>query len=139
LCTYLILAHWILRLTLAALDMAYHRRRPARGLIFRSDRGVQYAARAYRKQDKGRGPLWRPRPDHTARRAGRGLSVGDRFYPFLAVEGGQKQKEQREKCFVQQSAKWTSQVVFRQFGRDRREGLFLQYLYIQTGLLSHAA
>ncbi len=38
------------QLTLAALDMAYHRRRPAKGLIFHSDRGVQYATRAYREQ-----------------------------------------------------------------------------------------
>ena len=38
------------RLTLAALDMAYRRRKPARGLIFHSDRGVQYAARAYRER-----------------------------------------------------------------------------------------
>ena len=36
------------QLTLAALDMAYRRRRPPKGLIFHSDRGVQYAARAYR-------------------------------------------------------------------------------------------
>ena len=35
-------------LTLAALDMAYRRRKPPKGLIFHSDRGVQYAARAYR-------------------------------------------------------------------------------------------
>lgn len=38
------------QLTLAALDMAYRRRRPAMGLIFHSDRGVQYAARAYRER-----------------------------------------------------------------------------------------
>ena len=38
------------QLTLAALDMAYRRRRPARGLIFHSDRGVQYAAKAYRER-----------------------------------------------------------------------------------------
>ena len=38
------------QLTLAALDMAYRRRRPARGLIFHSDRGVQYAAEAYRER-----------------------------------------------------------------------------------------
>ncbi len=38
------------RLTLAALDMAYRRRKPARGLIFHSDRGVQYAARGYRER-----------------------------------------------------------------------------------------
>ena len=37
-------------LTLAALDMAYRRRKPANGLIFHSDRGVQYAARAYRER-----------------------------------------------------------------------------------------
>ena len=36
------------QLTLAALDMAYRCRRPPKGLIFHSDRGVQYAARAYR-------------------------------------------------------------------------------------------
>jgi len=29
------------QLTLAALEMAYHRRRPAKGLIFHSDRGAQ--------------------------------------------------------------------------------------------------
>ena len=38
------------QLTLAALDMAYRRRRPPKGLIFHSDRGVQYAARAYRER-----------------------------------------------------------------------------------------
>lgn len=35
-------------LTLAALDMAIHRERPQKGLIFHSDRGSQYAAYAYR-------------------------------------------------------------------------------------------
>ena len=38
------------QLTLAALDMAYRRRKPPKGLIFHSDRGVQYAARAYRER-----------------------------------------------------------------------------------------
>jgi len=38
------------QLTLAALDMAYRRRRPSKGLIFHSDRGVQYAAKAYRER-----------------------------------------------------------------------------------------
>lgn len=37
-------------LTLAALEMAYKRRKPSAGLIFHSDRGVQYAARAYRER-----------------------------------------------------------------------------------------
>ncbi len=36
--------------TLAVLDMAYGRRRPEKGLIFHSDRDVQYAARAYRER-----------------------------------------------------------------------------------------
>ena len=36
------------QLTLAALDMAYRRRKPTEGLIFHSDRGVQYAAKAFR-------------------------------------------------------------------------------------------
>ena len=30
--------------------MAYRRRKPAEGLIFHSDRGVQYAAAAYREK-----------------------------------------------------------------------------------------
>ena len=34
-------------LTLAALNMAYQREKPAEGLIFHSDWGVQYAAQAY--------------------------------------------------------------------------------------------
>jgi len=38
------------RLTLAALDMAYLHRVSGKGLIFHSDRGVQYAARAYRER-----------------------------------------------------------------------------------------
>ncbi len=38
------------QLTLAALDMAYRRRSPGKGLIFHSDRGVQYAARVYRER-----------------------------------------------------------------------------------------
>ena len=38
------------RLTRAALEMAYRRRKPAKGLIFHSDRGVQYAAAAYREK-----------------------------------------------------------------------------------------
>ena len=38
------------QLTLTALDMAYRRRRPPKGLIFHSDRGVQYAAKAYRER-----------------------------------------------------------------------------------------
>lgn len=37
-----------LRLTLAALNRALLRRRPAPGLVFHSDRGVEYAAYAYR-------------------------------------------------------------------------------------------
>ena len=37
-------------LTLEALCMAYRRQKPPMGLIFHSDRGVQYAACAYRKQ-----------------------------------------------------------------------------------------
>lgn len=35
------------QLTLAAIDMAYRRRRPNQGIIFHGDRGVQYAAKAY--------------------------------------------------------------------------------------------
>ncbi len=38
------------QLTLDALDMAYQRRKPPEGLIFHSDRGVQYASRAYRER-----------------------------------------------------------------------------------------
>jgi len=38
------------QLTLAALDMAYRRRRSGKGLIFHSERGVQYAARTYRER-----------------------------------------------------------------------------------------
>ncbi len=38
------------QLTLDALDMAYRRCKPASGLIFHSDRGVQYAAKAYRER-----------------------------------------------------------------------------------------
>ena len=37
-------------LTLAALGMAVRRRKPLPGLIFHSDRGVQYAANAYRQR-----------------------------------------------------------------------------------------
>ena len=37
-------------LTLAALCMAVRRERPAPGLMFHSDRGVQYAAAAYREE-----------------------------------------------------------------------------------------
>ena len=37
-------------LTLAALDMAVRRRRPAAGLIHHSDRGSQYTAKAYQKR-----------------------------------------------------------------------------------------
>ncbi len=37
-------------LTLAALDMAYRRRRPDKGLIFHSNQGVQYAAKVYRER-----------------------------------------------------------------------------------------
>lgn len=38
------------QLTLAALDMAVRREKPDSGLIFHSDRGVQYAAAAYRER-----------------------------------------------------------------------------------------
>ncbi len=38
------------RLTLDALNMACQRRKPPKGLIFHSDRGVQYASKAYRKR-----------------------------------------------------------------------------------------
>lgn len=37
-------------LTLSALDMAVRRERPGKGLIFHSDRGVQYAALKYRQR-----------------------------------------------------------------------------------------
>lgn len=37
-------------LTLEALRMAYRRQKPDKGLIFHSDRGVQYAAGSYRQQ-----------------------------------------------------------------------------------------
>lgn len=37
-------------LTLEALDMAVHRCKPPKGLIFHSDRGVQYAAGAFRER-----------------------------------------------------------------------------------------
>lgn len=42
-------------LTLAALDMAVRRRQPKQGLIFHSDRGVQYAAASYRQRLAQRG------------------------------------------------------------------------------------
>ena len=38
------------QLTLSALDMAVRRQKPDRGLIFHSDRGVQYAAKTYRER-----------------------------------------------------------------------------------------
>ena len=38
------------QLTLSAFDMAVRRERPSPGLIFHSDRGVQYAAEAFRDQ-----------------------------------------------------------------------------------------
>ncbi len=38
------------QLTLNALDLAYRRRMPPKGLIFHSDRGVQYASKAYRER-----------------------------------------------------------------------------------------
>ncbi len=38
------------QLTLAAPDMAYYRRKPGKGLIFHSNRGVQYASKAYRER-----------------------------------------------------------------------------------------
>ncbi len=38
------------QLMLAALDIAYCRRKPPKGLIFHSDRGVQYTAKAYRER-----------------------------------------------------------------------------------------
>ena len=40
-------------LTLEALRMACQRQKPGKGLIFHSDRGVQYAATAYRRQLRG--------------------------------------------------------------------------------------
>ncbi|MCI8405872.1 MAG: DDE-type integrase/transposase/recombinase, partial [Oscillospiraceae bacterium] len=41
------LSEWIdTQLALAALEMAYRRRKPPKGLIFHSDWGVQYASRA---------------------------------------------------------------------------------------------
>ena len=38
------------QLTLTALDMAVNRQKPKKGLIFHSDRGFQYAAKAYRER-----------------------------------------------------------------------------------------
>ena len=38
------------QLTLSALDMAVRRERPSPGLIFHSDRGIQYAAEAFRRR-----------------------------------------------------------------------------------------
>ncbi len=46
------------QLTLAALDMAYHRLRPGKGLIFYSGRGVQYAGISGTV-----GGVWHP-PEH---------------------------------------------------------------------------
>jgi putative transposase len=42
-------------LTLSALEMAIRREQPSEGLIFHSDRGVQYAANRYREHLKQRG------------------------------------------------------------------------------------
>lgn len=55
LCTKMIVGyafseHIDTNLTLEALRMAHRRQRPDKGLIFHSDRGVQYAASAYRLQ-----------------------------------------------------------------------------------------
>jgi len=44
-------------LTIAALKMAIQRRRPSKGLIHHSDRGVQYASKAYQKLLKKYGML----------------------------------------------------------------------------------
>lgn len=43
------------KLTLAALEMAVRRQKPQKGLIFHSDRGVQYASIAYRNALNGYG------------------------------------------------------------------------------------
>ncbi len=58
------------------------------------------------------------------RRAGRGLSVGGRFYPFLAVKGGRKQKEQRENRMVPEHWKVDLKGGFRAIWRRSTRGSF---------------
>jgi len=70
------------RLTLAALDMAYHRQKPGKGIIFHSDRGVQYAAKAYREQLEAYGI----RQSMSRRGAPYDNAVAENFFSCLKCE-----------------------------------------------------
>jgi len=70
------------QLTPAAPDMAYRQRRPGKGLIFHSDRGVQYAARAYREQLKAYGL----RQGMSRRGAPYDNAVAENFFSCLKCE-----------------------------------------------------
>ena len=66
-------------------------------------------------QDKGRGSLSRPRPMDTAPQSGSGFSVGGRNFNFLLGQVVGNQKVREEIAWFQHSARWLSQVVFRDF------------------------
>ena len=73
---------------------------------------------------KAGGRLRAPRPATPPRRAGRGFSIGGRNFHFLLWQVVDIGKSREKTSVFRHSARWLSQVVFRDFSGDQCGGHF---------------
>ena len=73
---------------------------------------------------KAGGRLRAPLPATPPRNAGRGFSIGGRFYPLLAVPGGRNEEKQRKNRPVSTFSKVAVTGGFQRFSRNQRGGHF---------------